>query len=182
MTEFNRFQTLKRRFFAMRNGIIADAVRKSGAPYPLVFGLNLPQIRAIADEFPVETELADQLWADSRCRESLLMAPMVHPREEMTAVKARRWLEESPSAEVTDILCHRLLRHLPDAMDIAVSLADSDRDLTRYGALRLMLNLIGERWREIEPYVKAEQQRGCDVTDGICRRMTDEIEFFKEGE
>ena len=181
MTEFNRFQTLKRRFFAMRNGIIADVVRKSGAPYPLVFGLNLPQIRAIADEFPVETGLADQLWADSRCRESLLMAPMVHPRDAMSAGKARRWLEESPSAEVTDVLCHRLLQHLPEAMDIAVSIAGSDRDLTRYGALRLMFNLIGEKWREIEPYLLAEQQRGCDVTDGICRRMADEIEFLMEG-
>lgn len=93
MTEFNRFQLIKRRFFAMRNGVIADVIRKSGAPYPLVFGLNLPQIKEIASELPRETELADQLWADRRTRESLMLAPMVHPLEEMTHEKLKDGLK-----------------------------------------------------------------------------------------
>ena len=31
MTEFNEMQTLKRRLFAMRNGAIADNMRRQGA-------------------------------------------------------------------------------------------------------------------------------------------------------
>ena len=30
MTEFNRFQQIKRNFFAMRNGIVADTIRRGG--------------------------------------------------------------------------------------------------------------------------------------------------------
>ena len=30
MPEYNRMQIIKRRFFAMRNGIIADTLRKAG--------------------------------------------------------------------------------------------------------------------------------------------------------
>lgn len=180
MTEFSRFQTIKRRFFAMRNGVIADAIRKSGASYPLVFGLNLPQIKEIADELPIEKELADELWADVRTRESLLLAPMIYPQGEMDVETACRWLSESPTPEVTDVVCHRLLRYLPDAMAIAVSLADDSRDLTRYGALRLMLNIVNGNYQEIEPYVLAELERKSAVTAGICRRILDEIEFLKE--
>lgn len=180
MTEFNRFQLIKRRFFAMRNGVIADVIRKSGAPYPLVFGLNLPQIKEIASELPRETELADQLWADRRTRESLMLAPMVHPLEEMTREKAQRWLEESPSPEITDTLCHSLLRRIGFALETAMELAGADRDLTRYGALRLMFNLLSGNTTVIKPFVAAESARNCQLTARLCAQMRDEIEFLEE--
>ena len=52
------------------------------------------------------------------------------------------WLSESPTPEVTDILCHSLLRHLPDAEKIAYEAAASDDAMTRYGAVRLAYNLL----------------------------------------
>ena len=44
MAEFNQTQEIKRRFFAMRNGIVADTIRKAGLQDKMIFGLNLPQI------------------------------------------------------------------------------------------------------------------------------------------
>ena len=41
----------------------------------------------------------------------------------MTRERASEMLRESITTEVTDILCHRLLRHLPFAMDVAVVLS-----------------------------------------------------------
>ena len=46
--QYNQMQIIKRRFFAMRNGIIADTLRKAGLDYRMIFGLNLPQITDIA--------------------------------------------------------------------------------------------------------------------------------------
>ena len=45
---YGPMQTVKRRFFAMRNGVIADVLRKGGSPFRTIFGLNLPQIAEIA--------------------------------------------------------------------------------------------------------------------------------------
>ncbi len=83
MPEYNRMQIIKRRFFAMRNGIIADTLRKAGLEYKIIFGLNLPQITEIAAEQPHEADLAEELWADRRTRESLMLAPMLYPAAEL---------------------------------------------------------------------------------------------------
>ena len=88
MSEFNQMQEIKRRFFAMRNGIVAETIRRGGLQYKMVFGLNLPQIAEIAEGLPHTQELAEQLWADSRTRESMMIAPMLYPRERLTRERA----------------------------------------------------------------------------------------------
>lgn len=61
MSEFNQIQLIKRRFFAMRNGIVADTIRKVGFDYRMIFGLNLPQLKDIAAELPHTVELAQEI-------------------------------------------------------------------------------------------------------------------------
>ena len=135
MTEFSKMQRLKRRFFAMRNGITADALRRAGQPFRVIFGLNMPQLREIAGEFGPDEELARELWANRSTRESMLLAPMLIKPDGFS--EGIVWLSESPTPEVTDILCHSLLRHLPDAEKIAYEAAASTDAMTRYGAIRL---------------------------------------------
>ncbi len=63
-------QQIKRRFFAMRNGVVADMLRRAGSPFHIIFGLNLPQIVEIASEIP-ETQreaMADALWQNRSTR------------------------------------------------------------------------------------------------------------------
>ena len=96
MDKFNDLQIIKRRFFAMRNGIIADTIRKSGAPYRMIFGLNLPQIDEISRETGKNKELAEKLHADTSTRESQLLAPMLMPEEEMTPEKLSGGLPALP--------------------------------------------------------------------------------------
>ena len=84
MSEFNKMQTVKRRMFAMRNGIIADSLRKAGSPFRMIFGLNLPQLDEIAADTGKDEELALMLFADRNNRESSLLAPMIMPEQCMT--------------------------------------------------------------------------------------------------
>ena len=91
MTTFNEMQTVKRHFFALRNGIVADTYRKAGSNFRIIFGLNLPQIVEIAKQTPRSTALADALWHNTTTRESMLLAPMIYPREEFTQELARQW-------------------------------------------------------------------------------------------
>lgn len=196
MAEYNRIQIIKRRFFAMRNGIIADTLRKAGLDYRMIFGLNLPQVVEIADEQPHEAALAEEMWADRRTRESMLLAPMLYPRGEMSGDTARRWLAEAPTVEVADVLCLKLLRYVDGAFGLAVDAMTSDRDMTRYTALRLMFNLLTlaqapagreaglpdarELALEIKPFAEAERQAGCRLTAPVAMQLLDEIEFLTE--
>ena len=62
----------------MRNGMLSDTSCKAGMPYAVIFGLNIPQLGEIARRAQEDTAerdaLARELWADTKVRESRLLA------------------------------------------------------------------------------------------------------------
>ena len=180
MTQFNEMQTVKRRFFAMRNGAVADNMRRHGANYRIIFGLNLPQIVEIANETPANATLAETLWKNQSTRESMLIAPMIYPRDEFGFDVACRWVSEVPTAEVGDVLCHRLLRHKDYALQLAIAMVKSSKVMERYVALRLMFNLLPVHIDEVATIATDELEKGESLTALLCRQLLDEVAFLKE--
>lgn len=182
MEKFNRMQQIKRRLFAMRNGVVADPLRRALPAYAMVFGLNLPQIAEIAAGLGHDRGLAEELWADRRTRESLLLAPMVYPLSELTRSRAAAMMRECLTPEVADILCHRLLRHRPDALDLAVDAVAAADPMERYAGLRLMFNLLNMQGRalapQLRPFAEAELGAGDPATRQIAAALVDEIDFL----
>ncbi len=148
--EYNEMQQLKREMFAMRNGIIADTLRKAGSHFKIIFGLNLPQLTEIASHFPKNKEFAQKVWDNGSTRESMLIAPMLMPIEQFSKEEALAWIDSSPENEVTDVLCLKLLRRQPYAVELAVQLAQSPDARRKYAGLRLMCNLAPTHPAEAE--------------------------------
>ena len=180
MAEFNPMQQIKHQFYAMRNGAIADNMRRQGAPYRIIFGVNLPQLNEIARNTAKSAEMAEALWNNTSTRESMLLAPMIYPHEQYDIATARRWCNSITTPEVADILCMKLLRHMDFASELADELILSENDMVRYTALRLMFNLLPNRITEVKAYAESEMQRGCNLTASVCRPLLDEISFLEE--
>ncbi|MDE6382919.1 MAG: DNA alkylation repair protein [Paramuribaculum sp.] len=178
MTEFNEFQQIKRRFFAMRNGIIADALRRGGSPFKIIFGLNLPQIKDIAAELGVRPDLAKWLWENTSTRESMMLAPMLIDHAVITDDDASLMVMQSPSTEIIDSLCHSLLRHSPLAYQWGMKWATADTSLLRYAAMRLLWHHIAAHATEIRPVAEAEMLKNDNLTAGIARQLVEEIDFL----
>lgn len=157
---------VKQRFFTFRNGLLADMLRKQcQTPHKLVFGLNLPQIKAIAAEAGKDSALAAELWRDSGCRESRLLAPMLASPTD----HALQWLREVVSVEEADVVCHSLLRRCPGAVAAAVAASESEEPLTRYCALRLLMNLMPQAAAEAAEV--AEKVPFHNLTDAVVRQI-----------
>lgn len=172
---------IKRRVYAMRNGVAADVLRRGGAPYRMIFGVNIPHLAEIAAEIGKSVGTADILWADSGVRESLILATMVHPPELMTPEKARTWLGQAPSAEIVDMLCHRIIGRMPYAAELAAYMArHSDNDLSRYAALRIYFNLLPDHRVEARRVAEHERQRHSAVTAIIAASLLDELDFIED--
>lgn len=180
MGEFNEMQRVKRRLFAMRNGALADSLRKSGAPYRIIFGVNLPQLVEIAGEFGKNADLAERLWQNTTTRESLLLAPMLYPASEMTIATALRWGRGVTTAEVADVLCLKLLKYLEFADELADKLVESGDDLQRYCGLRLMMNRFPNRLEHIRSMASDELERANPLTASLAKMMIDEVDFWLE--
>ena len=128
---------IRREFFALRNGMIADTLRKGGLEQKYIFGLQLPQIKAIAESFrPAREEdaarLARALWSDRECREARLLACHLMPPRQMDKAEATEWAEGVATREEADILAFRLLRHLVFASDISRTLSGAGIPLRKY--------------------------------------------------
>lgn len=178
MTEFNPLQKIKREFFALRNGVIADTLRRAGSPFRIIFGLNMPQITGIAAEVGYDMDMAHLLWANTSTRESMLLAPMLLDPSAVTAGEAMAMVGESPSAEVTDVLCHSLLRKMPDAYEMACALAREDGKMQRYAAMRLLWRFISSHTDSVLQLARDEMARGDEFTLTPARQIVEEIDFI----
>lgn len=178
MTEFNPLQKIKREFFALRNGVIADTLRRAGSPFRIIFGLNMPQITGIATEVGYDIDMAHLLWANTSTRESMLLAPMLLDPSAVTAGEAKNMVGQSPSAEVTDVLCHSLLRKMPDAFGIACALAGEEGGMQRYAAMRLLWRYIQSDTERVLAMARKEMARKDDFTLAPARQIVDEIDFI----
>lgn len=129
---------IKHLFMTYRNGIIADQLRNAGMScYNIIFGLNLPQLSEIARSLNQSIELAERLWQDKHVRESRLLATYLFPAEEMNLDKASALIEDLQTREEADMLCFRLLKHLPHAERLIKKYENSENSLLKYCALSL---------------------------------------------
>lgn len=177
---FSDFQNVKRRFFALRNGIIADTLRRAGDPHTIIFGLTLPQLREVAEATGKDDALAALLWQNESTRESRLLAPMLMDAGNVTAEAAERMVESVICPEEADILCHRLLRHTPSAISMIDRFKDSEKPLQRYTALRLMFNLVSTNPLKAKELAIAEAERKDPLTARTAALLADEADFFLE--
>lgn len=196
LPEFNAMQRVKRRLFAMRNGDLAQQMTDLGAKYRINFGLNLPQISEIARDFlpggveretlPDDIDMADfsrRLRDNVSTRESMLIAPMLFPVEQLTEAEALAWARSVANPEIADVLCLKLLRNYVEASRLVEVLIEDEPDLSRYVALRLAFNLLqlGKILPEkLLPIVEKEEKSGCKMTASLCRQLRDEIDFLME--
>lgn len=111
-------QNIKKEFFALRNGIVADTLRKAGMHYKIIFGLQLPQIAGIARAISPDLELAQALWADKGVRESRLLACYLFPLESVNIDEALKLAADVQTPEEGDILAFRIFKRLDFADEI----------------------------------------------------------------
>ncbi|MDE5877826.1 MAG: DNA alkylation repair protein [Muribaculaceae bacterium] len=128
---------IKHQFFARRNGIVADALRKGGEDYKTIFGLQVPDLAAISRTLTQSTALADALWADTEVRESRLLACYIFPPSEVDFEKAVRLAREIRNREEADMLGFRLMKRLPFAAEVADTLRSDASPLMQYMALAI---------------------------------------------
>lgn len=140
---------IRKEFFAFRNGIVADKLRKAGDPHTMIMGCLLVDISAIAARFRNDIDdkqqlqdIATQLWSDTNSRECRLAAPMLYPAELMTLELALQWCHTVETVEVADNLCHKLLRHIDNSDTLFRQLISDDNPLIKYTGYRLLLNLL----------------------------------------
>ena len=163
MEVFSDMQQVKRHFFALRNGIIADTIRKAGYNYKIIFGLNIPQLKEIAENLGKNLDLALKLRENVSTRESLLLAPMIYPVDSLTYDDAILWAKSCPTTEVADVLCHSLLKFSPYSAKLSEEMIISDNSMHKYLGMRLLLNISAQISDSIKSVCRSELENATSL-------------------
>ena len=177
---------IRKEFFAFRNGIVADKLRKAGDPHGMIMGCLLVDVSAIAgrvretiDNEELLASLATELWNDINSRECRLAAPMLYPARLMTPEMALQWSESVESVEIADNLCHKLLRHIEGSTVLFRQLISQDKPLVKYTGYRLLLNLLltgkEQSSASLRAIVEAEAEQAQQPLKSLLKDILEEL-------
>ena len=110
------------------NGILSARMREAGMPFRLIFGVELPRLRGIADGFPRDPRLAARLWSRS-CREARLLAIMLMPSDALTRETANAWVRSMLTAEEAQVAAQLLLSRTPFGAQASLEWLEGDGGL-----------------------------------------------------
>ncbi len=102
------------------NGVVSTSMREKGLKYKLNFGVSIPKLKEIANDFTPDGELAAALWQQD-VREMKILATLLQPVDSFTREQAIQWVEDAPNQEIREQYVMNLLQHLPDARGLAMS-------------------------------------------------------------
>ena len=183
MNADNTFEReIRKEFFAFRNGIVADRLRKARDPHAVIMGCLLADVvditnrmRGLVGDDERLAALAQSLWNDTASRECRLAAPMLYPAAMMTQDLALQWCQSVENVEVADNLCHKLLRHIAAAQNVFLSLFRQESELARYTGYRLLLNLLLTGRVEPSESLKTMVQTTAAHADALCAPLLRDI-------
>lgn len=178
---FNEMQNIKRKFFALRNGILADQIKKAGDTHKIIFGLSLVQLSQIAMSIESDNALAQRLWENKTTRESRLLATMLAKPEEFDAKTLQQWINDVETVEEADVLSMKLLRKSSHADKFVEENLD-EPGLVGYVAVRLGFNLLTlrrEKYAEKALEIAAKSVTSDFAPTVIASKlMLDEAKFY----
>ncbi|MCD8266954.1 MAG: DNA alkylation repair protein [Prevotellaceae bacterium] len=105
---------IKKEFRANMNGVASSYMRRCGLSYHVIFGIELPRLREIADGFPHDPCLAEALWREN-VRESKILAAMLMPAEGFSPERCEEWAAQVPNPEIAEMTALNLFARLPYA-------------------------------------------------------------------
>lgn len=110
----DRLRHIKLSLRGVMNGVTSASMRQKGLNYKLIFGVELPRLREMAEELPHDYDLAAALWKED-IRECRLLAGMLMPPERFDGELADIWVEQMRFAEEAECTAHHLFSRLPCA-------------------------------------------------------------------
>ena len=109
---------IKKDFRLSMNGVVSTLQRRQGLDYKINFGIEFPRLKAIAEKYPQNRELALTLWKDD-IRECKILAIYLLPQDAYSSI-AEQWIADTKYNEIADRLAMHILCKIPEATNKAL--------------------------------------------------------------
>ena len=123
------------------NGAVSQSMREKGLLYKLNFGVEIPRLRTIAEEFPHDHQLAQALWKEN-IRECKLLAGMLQPIDSFYPEIADIWMESITNTEIAQHTVMNLFCKLPYASEKAFQWIADEQEMPQICGYLILARLF----------------------------------------
>lgn len=141
MTTDEIIKAIKKELRANMNGVASTYMLQSGLEYHVNWGIELPRLHAIANEFEPNTLLAQKLWQEN-VRESKILATLLCPADEFDEQLAELWVEQISTTEIAQIASLNLFSKTSFASDIAFRWIANESEMKQLCGYLVMARLL----------------------------------------
>ena len=131
------YQALLSKVKLLRNGDIADAMKRSGIEYKMNWGVSLVILRQMAKEFEPDHLLALKLW-NKQWRETSILATMLDQPQEVREEQMDFWTKNFESSEIAEIASTHLWVKSKFAFIKALEWCRGKKHLVRFTGIHLV--------------------------------------------
>lgn len=107
-----QLRIVKQSLRGVMNGPVSASMREKGLAYKINFGVELPRLQEMSEEFPHTYELSAALWKED-IRECKILAGMLMPVEQFDAELAEIWIEQMRFTEEAECTVMHLFSRAP---------------------------------------------------------------------
>ena len=136
-----KLKEIKKSFFLRMDGTASRSMREKGLDYKINWGVSIPDLRKMADEYGKDYALAIELWKEN-IRECKILATMMMPPEQMLPEIVELWMEQTSSQEIAEMAAFNLYQHLEYAPVLAFQWIAGDNEAEQICGYNLLARLF----------------------------------------
>lgn len=145
----DKLKQIKGRFRLMMNGMASQSMREKGLGYSINWGVSLPTLKTLAEEYGKDYELAIELWKGN-IRECKILATLIMPPADMQPDLACLWVSQVPNQEIAAMVSFNLFQYIDGAKDLAFKWLASESELEQMCGYNVLSRLF-MRGETLEP-------------------------------
>lgn len=167
MTTLVKIQEIKALIKHRMNGEVAENMRLAGIVYKVNYGVSIPELREIAQQYVGDHDLALELFKED-IRECKIIASLIDDPAKVTGEQIDSWSEDFDNPEIVEQACSNLIWKSKYALSRSIEWCISGNELLRKaGMLIIGRNASDESLNDkiFEPYVDIFGNMADEVTD-----------------
>lgn len=174
---------IKRGFSLQMNGVASCSMRDKGVVNYLNWGIQLPVLRKLAEEFGKDYELAIALWKEN-VRECKILATLIMPAEQMDGEMMSLWLEQTETQEIAEYAAFNLYQYVSDASIFGFMCIASEKPLAQICGYNLLSCLFRKGAqpsdRDINEFIDQAVAALKDKSSGVRHAAMNCLNTFAE--